>query len=118
SPRADPGGSRAEVRRRARGSKASEEKGEAGALPGRPGPPRAALTWGGGGGRGLRDFPPVRDGASAGARSRYIPKVKLASSPQRHLLPLLAAPGLVLKEFFRLLTTPALSPGHLLLASF
>ncbi|XP_035304069.1 translation initiation factor IF-2-like [Cricetulus griseus] len=61
SPRADPGGSRAEVRRRARGSKASEEKGEAGALPGRPGPPRAALTWGGGGGRGLRD------GASAGA---------------------------------------------------
>lgn len=56
------------MRRRARGSKASEEKGEADAPPGRSGPLRAALTWGGGGGRGLRDFPPVRDGGSASAR--------------------------------------------------
>lgn len=56
------------MRRRARGSKAAEEKGEAGAPPGWPGPLRAALTWGGGGGRGLRNFPPVRDGGSAGAR--------------------------------------------------
>lgn len=56
------------MRRRARGSKAAEEKGEAGAPPGRPGPLRAALTWGGGSGRGLRDFSPVRDGGSAGAR--------------------------------------------------
>lgn len=30
--------------------------------------------------------------------SRYSPKVRLASSPPRHLLPLLDAPDLVLKE--------------------